>query len=54
YGDGFPRALGNRGQALVRGMRVPIIGRISMDLTVVDLTAVDAEVDDVVTLVGRD
>ncbi len=54
YGDGFPRALGNRGQALVRGMRVPIIGRISMDLTVVDLTAVDADVDDVVTLVGRD
>lgn len=55
YGDGFPRALGNRGGALVRGRRVPIIGRISMDLTVVDLTEVpEASVGDVVTLIGRD
>ncbi len=55
YGDGLPRALGNRGSALVRGRRVPIIGRISMDLTVVDLTDVpDAGVDDVVTLMGTD
>lgn len=55
YGDGFPRALGNRGGALVRGRRVPIIGRISMDLTVVDLTGVpEARVGDVATLIGRD
>ena len=38
YGDGLPRALGNRGSALVEGSRVPIIGRISMDVTVVDIT----------------
>jgi alanine racemase len=39
YGDGLPRRLGPRaGEALVHGRRVPIIGRISMDMTVVDLT----------------
>ncbi len=55
YGDGYPRALGNRGHALVKGQRVPIVGRISMDLTVVDLTDVrDARVGDVVTLIGAD
>lgn len=55
YGDGLPRALGNRGSALVRGRRVPIVGRVSMDLTVVDLTEVlDARVGDVATLVGED
>lgn len=55
YGDGYPRAMGNRGHALVKGRRVPIVGRISMDLTVVDLTEVpDAQVGDVVTLIGAD
>ena len=55
YGDGLPRALGNRGWALVQGQRVPIIGRISMDMTTVLLDAVpDAGRNDVVTLVGRD
>jgi len=55
YGDGLPRALGNRGEGLVRGRRVPIVGRISMDMTVVDISAVpDAEPGDVVTLIGRD
>ncbi|HET9948548.1 MAG TPA: alanine racemase, partial [Longimicrobiales bacterium] len=55
YGDGLPRALGNRGSALVGGARVPIIGRISMDLTVVDITHVPGVgVGDVATLVGAD
>ncbi len=56
YGDGVPRRLGPAGgEVLVRGRRVPIIGRISMDATVVDLSAVpDAEAGDVATLVGRD
>lgn len=38
YGDGLRRALGNQGDVLLRGRRVPIIGRISMDVTVVDIT----------------
>jgi alanine racemase len=55
YGDGLPRSLGNRGAALVRGQRVPIIGRISMDMTVVDITAAGgAGVGDVATFIGRD
>jgi alanine racemase len=55
YGDGLPRALGNRGRALLRGRSVPIIGRISMDMTVVDITAVpDARVGDVATVLGVD
>jgi alanine racemase len=55
YGDGVPRRLGNRGGGLVRGRLAPFVGRISMDLTVVDITGIaDAEVGDVVTLIGRD
>jgi len=55
YGDGLPRALSNVGSVLVRGQRAPIVGRISMDLTVVDVTEIpETTVDDVVTLIGRD
>jgi alanine racemase len=56
YGDGVPRALWRGGgEVLVRGRRVPIIGRISMDATTVDLTDVPhAAPGDVATLIGRD
>jgi alanine racemase len=56
YGDGVPRALSPAGgEALVRGRRVPIVGRVSMDATVVDLTTVpEAAAGDVATLIGRD
>jgi alanine racemase len=55
YGDGLPRSLGNRGAALVRGRRAPIIGRISMDVTVVDISGIEGvEVGDPVTLIGSD
>jgi alanine racemase len=55
YGDGLPRRLGNRGSAIVRGQVVPFVGRISMDMTVVDITGVpDARAGDVVTLIGSD
>ncbi|MCY4400317.1 MAG: alanine racemase [Gemmatimonadetes bacterium] len=53
YGDGLPRVLGNRGGGIVRGRRVPIVGRISMDMTVVR-TSGDVSVGDTVTFVGRD
>ena len=54
YGDGLPRALGNRGEALIRGRRVPIIGRVSMDMTVVNISDVDGvEPGDVATLIGE-
>nr|NIP58196.1 alanine racemase [Gemmatimonadota bacterium]NIR78588.1 alanine racemase [Gemmatimonadota bacterium]NIT87204.1 alanine racemase [Gemmatimonadota bacterium]NIU31046.1 alanine racemase [Gemmatimonadota bacterium]NIU35790.1 alanine racemase [Gemmatimonadota bacterium] len=55
YGDGLPRRLGNRGEALVRGRRVPIVGRISMDVTVVDISGVDGVAHgDTVTFIGPD
>ena len=56
YGDGVPRALATGGgQVLLRGRRVPIIGRISMDMVTVDLSAVpDARPGEIVTLIGRD
>lgn len=55
YGDGLPRTLSNRGQALVQGRLAPIIGRISMDVTVVDITDIDAvSVGDPVTFFGSD
>ena len=55
YGDGLPRTLGNTGFALVRGRRVPLRGRVSMDSVVLDVTDVPgAEAGDVATLVGAD
>jgi alanine racemase len=55
YGDGIRRSLANRSSAVVRGRKVPIVGRISMDMTVVDITAVpDARVGDVATVLGVD
>lgn len=40
YADGFPRGLSNRGQVLVRGRRVPVIGRICMDQFMIDVSRV--------------
>lgn len=55
YGDGLPRALGNVGHALLAGERVPIMGRMSMDVTVVNISELDGVgPGDVATLVGRD
>jgi alanine racemase len=53
YADGLPRALGNRGSSLLGGARAPIIGRISMDMTVVDISDIPGvRVGDVATLLG--
>jgi len=55
YGDGLPRILSNRGVVLVAGRRVPIIGRISMDVTVVDITELPGvQTGDVATVIGSD
>ncbi len=54
YGDGIPRATSNRAQVLVRGARCPVLGRVTMDQTIVDLTDVPgAVVGDEVVIVGR-
>jgi alanine racemase len=55
YADGYGRALSNKGQVLVRGRRAPIIGRVCMDLTLVDVTDIPAvEPNDEVVLWGSD
>lgn len=53
YHDGYMRGLSNRGHVIVRGMYAPVVGRVSMDLTLIDVTDVaGVEVDDQVTLLG--
>jgi len=55
YADGILRQRTNRGCALLRGRRVPLVGAISMDLTTLDVTSVpEAKLGDVVTIYGRD
>jgi alanine racemase len=54
YGHGLSRELSNRGEMLVRGRRVPVIGRVTMDLTMVDLEAVpEAQPEDEVVVFGE-
>jgi alanine racemase len=53
YGDGLLRALSNRGEMLVHGARVPIVGNVSMDLTTLDVTGVPGvAVGDEVVILG--
>lgn len=53
YDDGYPRVLSNRGEALVHGVRAPIVGRVSMNLITLDVTHVpEAAPDDEVVLLG--
>ncbi len=54
YADGYSRALSNRGHVLVGGRTVPIVGRICMDLTVVDVSDLpDVRPGDEAVLLGR-
>jgi alanine racemase len=53
YADGLPRSLSNRGSVLVRGQRAPIVGRICMDMCMVDVTDIaDVSKGDEVILIG--
>ena len=55
YADGYPRSLGNRATAAVHGLRVPVIGRVSMDLICVDISALPRDtvrVGDFAELIG--
>lgn len=55
YADGYPRGLSNGvGEVLIKGYRVPIIGRICMDQTIVDITnAPDVVAGDIAVLIGK-
>lgn len=54
YGDGVPRSASNRGHVLIHGQRCPILGRVTMDQTIVDVTHIPTvATGDEVVLVGR-
>jgi alanine racemase len=54
YHDGYPRALSNCGRVLINGMFAPVVGRVSMDCTIVDVTDVlSTKVNDRVVLIGE-
>jgi alanine racemase len=54
YEDGLRRALSSRGRVIVRGQLAPIVGRVSMDLTLVDVTGVpEAAVGDDAMIIGK-
>jgi alanine racemase len=54
YADGYRRALGTRAWMLVRGRRAPVIGWVTMDMTMLDITDTGAQVGDVATALGAD
>jgi alanine racemase len=54
FGEGYPRALFNKGVVLIHGKRCPVIGRVSMNVLTIDITDLDSEVrlGDEVVLIG--
>jgi len=55
YWHGFPRSLSRVGEVLVRSRRAKVLGSVSMDMIIIDLSEVDgARVGDLVTVIGRD
>jgi alanine racemase len=55
YADGYVRALSNRGRVVIRGQYAPVVGRVSMDLTLVDVTGIEGvRVGERVTMLGAD
>jgi alanine racemase len=54
YADGYQRLLSNRGEVLVGGQRAPVVGRVCMDLTMIDVTDIrNIKQGDEVVLLGR-
>ena len=54
YADGYPRLLSNRARVIVGGEYAPVVGRVSMDLTIVDVSHIrGVAVGDEVILIGR-
>ncbi len=52
YADGFLRAASNRGKAHIQGQKRPIVGRVSMDLIVIDVTGLSVSPGDDVEFIG--
>jgi alanine racemase len=54
YYDGVDRRLSNRGHFVYKGQELPILGRVCMNLTIVDLTGVDTKIGDEIEILGID
>lgn len=54
YADGYRRALGNRAHALLSGRKAPVVGVVTMDMTMLDVTDLDVSIGDTATLLGSD
>ncbi|MFB6224962.1 MAG: alanine racemase C-terminal domain-containing protein, partial [Candidatus Paceibacteria bacterium] len=56
YADGFDRGLSNQGEVLVNGCRAPVVGRVSMNMTMIDVTDVTPRphVEQEVTVIGTE
>ena len=55
YADGFTRMLSGKAEVIVKGKKVPVVGRICMDQCMIDVTGIDAlNRGDVVTLIGKE
>ena len=52
YGDGYPRILSNRAEVLIGGKRYPIVGNISMDMCMADVTGLNVRAGDEVEIFG--
>ncbi len=54
YGDGYNRALSNKGEVIIRGKRAPVVGRVCMDQTMVDVSKIPrVKIGDEVVLIGK-
>ena len=55
FGEGYPRSLFNKGKVLINGQRFPVVGRVSLNVTTVDVTDLEGTVrwGDEAVLVGR-
>jgi alanine racemase len=55
YADGYPRILGSRSRVGIRGRAAPVVGRVCMNIFMIDVTDIpDVEIGDEVTIVGSD
>ena len=53
YGDGYPRTASNKCFVIINDKKCPIVGRVTMDMFMVDVTGVDCKIEDDVILVGE-
>lgn len=54
YADGYNRQLSNKGRVIINGKFAPIVGRVCMDQTIIDVTGIDCKQGDTVILIGSD